>query len=140
MSIKVKSTAVAIATVSTVLSYSVPSQAGEYKYLYELKKTAEHVSQQEGVNRYLDNLSVSEKLKYGKQHCKLLEHLSIKEILKLLKEMADGYLQEGMHDQLVQDSYKAEVAMLYASAKGLCPEYEYKLDNFMSENLEEEKI
>ena len=42
MSIKAKSTAVAIATVSTVLFYSVPSQAGEYKYLYELKRTAEY--------------------------------------------------------------------------------------------------
>ena len=74
MSIKVKSTAVAIATVSSFLSFSVPSQAGEHVYLHELEEIAELNSQQEGVNRYLDELSDSEKLEYGKGHCKLLEH------------------------------------------------------------------
>ena len=39
MSIKAKSTAVAIASVSTIFSFSVPSQAGEYEYLDELDRT-----------------------------------------------------------------------------------------------------
>ena len=139
MSIKVKSTAVAIATASAILSFSVPSQAGEHVYLYELENIAEFDSQQEGVNRYLDTLSDSEKLEYGKRHCKLLEHLSIKEILELFREVANDYLQQGTSYQIVKDYYDAEGSMLYASVKGLCPEYEYKLDNFVSEDSEEEE-
>ena len=138
MSIKVKSTAVAIATVSTVLFYSVPSQAGEYKYLYELKRTAEYVSQQEGANRYLDNLSISEKLERGKNYCESLEYLSMNEILELVEKRGNRYLEVGMRYQLAQDFYEGEASMVYASAKRLCPEYEYKIDNFASEVSEEE--
>jgi hypothetical protein len=137
MSIKAKLTAVAIATASSVFSFSVPSQAGEYEYLDELEKPLEYVSQQEPVNRYLDNLSDSQKLKHGKNYCKGLEDLSIDGILKILEEMADQYVQEGMPDQIAQVFYEAEASMVFASAKGLCPEYEHKIDNFTSEKLRE---
>jgi hypothetical protein len=140
MSIKAKSTAVAIATLSTVLSYSVPSQAGEYEYLDELEKMPEYASQQEGVNLILDNLSNSRKLERGKNYCKTLEYLSIDGILKIVKEAINQYTQEGMPDQMGYALYEAEAAMVFASAKGLCPKYEYKLDNFMSEDSEEAEI
>ena len=140
MSIKAKSTAVAIATLSTVLSYSVPSQAGEYEYLDELEKMPEYASQQEGVNLILDNLSNSRKLERGKNYCKTLEYLSINGILKIVKEAINQYTQEGMPDQMGYALYEAEAAMVFASAKGLCPKYEYKLDNFMSEDSEEAEI
>jgi len=140
MSIKVKSTAVAIATASSVFSFSVPSQAGEYGYLDQLEKTAEYVSQQEGVNRYLDDLSASEKLERGKEYCERLEYFSVNDIIDLLGERTDRYLREGIRDQLVQDFYEAGLSILVASATELCPEYEHKIDNFISENSEEKEI
>ena len=139
MSIKVKSTTVAIATASAILSFSVPSQAGEHVYLYELEEIAELDSQQEGVNRILNSLSDSEKIERGKKFCKTLEYLSIKEMLELFREMANDYFQQGISYQIVKDYYDAEASMLYASVKGLCPEYEYKLDNAISEDSEKEE-
>jgi hypothetical protein len=139
MSIKAKLTAVAIATVSSVFSFSVPSQAGEYEYLNELEKTPEYASQQESVNRYLDNLSDSQKLERGKSYCKGLEYLSVDGILKILEEAVNQYTQEGMPNQIGDALYEAEAAMVYASVKGLCPEYKYKIDNFVSEDSEEEE-
>ena len=53
--------------------------------------------------------------------------------------MANDYHQQGFSYQLVKDYYEAEASMLYASAKGLCPEYEYKLDNAISEYSEKEE-
>ena len=137
MSIKVKLTAVAIATASAIFSFSVPSQAGEYGYLDELEKMPEYASQQEGVNRILDSLSDSEKIERGKEFCKTLEYLSIDGILEIVEEKINQYTQEGMPDQMGHAFYEAEAAMIYASAKGLCPEYKYKIDNFVSEDSEE---
>ena len=146
MSIKAKLTAAAVATVSSVFPFSVPSRAGEYRYLHELEKyldelekMPEYAVQKEGVNRYLDNLSDSEKLERGKNYCKTLEYLSIDEILEIVKEAVNQYIQEGMPDQMGRALYEAEAAMIYASAKGLCPEYKYKLNNFVSEESEEEE-
>ena len=138
MSIKAKSTAVAIATLSTVLSYSVPSQAGEYGYLDELEKMPEYASQQESVNLILDNLSNSRKLERGKNYCKTLEYLSIDGILEIVEEKYNQYTQEALPNQLGNAFYEAEAAMVFASVKGLCPEYKYKIDNFVSEDSEEE--
>ena len=78
MSIKVKSTAVAIATVSSVLSFSVPPQASEYEYLDESEKRVESLSEQEGVNEYSDTLSVGE-YEYLDELEKMVESLSEKE-------------------------------------------------------------
>ncbi|PSP11951.1 MAG: hypothetical protein BRC49_06570, partial [Cyanobacteria bacterium SW_10_48_33] len=47
-----KSVAVAIATVSAILSFSVPSQASEYGYFYELEKD---VSQPNSTNSLVPN-------------------------------------------------------------------------------------
>jgi hypothetical protein len=139
MSIKAKLTAVAIATVSSVFSFSVPSQAGEYEYLNKLEKMPEYASQQEGVNRILNSLSDSEKIERGKKFCKTLEYLSIDGILEIVEEKYNQYTQEALPNQLGNAFYEAEAAMVYASVKGLCPEYKYKIDNFVSEDSEEEE-
>ena len=129
MSIKVKSTAVAIATVSTVLSYSVPSQAGEYKYLYELDKLAK----QQDVKSYIDKLSASDKLKQGKRYCTILEQGSMKDVYSVHQNIAQYSLQEGYSDQIIG----GEIAIFYASIKELCPEYIYKFNNFMGSEEKE---
>ena len=134
MSIKVKSTAVAIATVFSVLSYSVPSQAGEYGYLHEL----ETMVQQEGVNYYSDKLSVSEKLERGKEYCELLEREPIEKVVISLLAKYNNLSQEGYSDREIYGFIFTETSMLHASAIELCPEYKYKINNFMSEYSEEE--
>jgi hypothetical protein len=139
MSIKVKSTAVAIATVSSVLSFSVPPQAGEYEYLDtlsvgeyeyldELEKMVESLSEKQGVNEYSDALSVSEKLKYRKQHCGLLENRPTKDLHRELANMSVKMSQQGYSDQRINDYFTFMISMLYASVKELCPEYKYKVD------------
>ena len=60
------------------------------------------------------------------------------EILELVEKRGNRYLEVGMRYQLAQDFYEGEASMVYASAKRLCPEYEYKIDNFASEVSEEE--
>jgi len=129
MSIKVKLTAVAIATVSSVFSFLVPSQAGEYEYLDELETMAD----QQDVKPYLNNLSVSEKLERGKKYCKILENSSIKEIYSALQEMSQYFLQEGYSEGEVNDIIALDITYFYASVEELCPEYEYKFNNFISE-------
>ena len=128
MSIKAKSTAVAIATVSSVFSFSVPSQAGEYEYLDELEKKVEYLSEQEGVNEYSDNLSVYEKLKYGKRHCELLEDRPTKYLYSGIVKTAMNMSQQGYSDQKINDFKAFMISMLYASVKELCPEYKYKVN------------
>ena len=132
MSIKAKLTAVAIATASTVLSYSVPSQASEYGYFYELEKMAI----KQGVKHYLDELSVSEKLQSGKKYCEELEYKSIKDIYSVLEGLAQDAFQEGYSEGQVNNFMLLEVSIFYASVKELCPEYKYKFNNFMSEYSE----
>jgi hypothetical protein len=134
MSIKVKSTAVAIATVFSVLSYSVPSQAGEYGYLHEL----ETMAKQQDVKSYLDNLSISEKLERGKEYCDFLEYGSIKNNFSSLQEVSQDFFQEGYSEQKIGDMIALDLATFYASVKELCPKYEYKFNNFISEYSEEE--
>jgi hypothetical protein len=129
MSIKVKLTAVAIATVSSVFSFLVPSQAGEYEYLDELETMAD----QQDVKPYLNNLSVSEKLERGKKYCKLLEISSIKEIYSTLQEKSQDFLQEGYSEGQVNDMVALDITYFHASVEELCPEYEYKFNNFISE-------
>jgi hypothetical protein len=128
MSIKAKLTAVAIATVSSVLSFSVPSQAGEYGYLHELEIMVENLSEQEGVNEYSDILSVSEKLEFGKRNCDFLEDGSTEDLYSAITEKSQNMPQEGYSDQQVDDFIAFSVSMIYASVKELCPEYKYKVD------------
>ena len=136
MSIKAKSTAVAIATVSTVLSFSVPSQAGEYGYLYKLDKLAK----QQDVKSYLDNLSASKKLERGKKYCKALESEPMEKIIRSLGPKLLNLSQQGYSDREVDGFLNTEIYMIYASVKELCPEYEYKLDIFKSKYSEEVQI
>jgi hypothetical protein len=133
MSIKVKSTAVAIATVSSILSYSVPSQAGEYGYLYELEEMARH----HDVKSYLGGLSVSEKLELGKEYCKILEDKSIKDIRIYIQKMGQYFLQKGVPEQKFDDLITLAFVGFDASSKELCPEYKYKFNNFLSEYSED---
>ena len=135
MSIRAKSTAVAIATVSSVLFYSVPSQAGEYGYLHEL----ETMVQQEGVNYYSDKLSVSEKLERGKEYCELLEREPIEKVFISLLVKYNNLSQEGYSNRAIYGFIFTETSILHASAIELCPEYKYKIDNFLSENSEQEE-
>jgi hypothetical protein len=131
MSIKAKSTAFAIATASSVLSFSVPSQAGEYEYLYELETMVEQFSQQEGVNQYSDKLSDSKKFKYGKWHCDFVEHESINDIYGALKETTQDMSQQGYSDRQIKDFMTFEISAFYASVKEICPEYKHKFYNFI---------
>jgi hypothetical protein len=133
MSIKVKSTAVAIATVSSIFSYSVPSQAGEYGYLYELEEMARH----HDVKSYLGGLSVSEKLELGKEYCKILENKSIKDIRIYIQKMGHYFLQKGVPEQKFNDLITLAFVGFDASSKELCPEYKYKFNNFLSESSED---
>ena len=125
MSIKVKSIAVAIVTISSVLSFSVLSQVGKYEYLDELDKLAK----QEDVKSYLDKLSASDKLKQGKRYCTILEKGSMKDVYSVHQNIAKDSLQEEYSDQIID----GEITIFHASIKELCPEYEYKFNNFMSE-------
>ena len=133
MSIKVKSTAVAIATFSSILSYSVPSQAGEYGYLYELEEMARH----HDVKSYLGGLSVSEKLELGKEYCKILEDKSIKDIRIYIQKMGHYFLQKGVPEQKFNDLITLAFVGFDASSKELCPEYKHKFNNFLSESSED---
>ena len=135
MNIKVKSTAVAIATVSSVLSFSVPSQAGEYEYLHEL----ETMAKQHDVKFYLDYLSVSEKVERGKKYCEILEYASVKDIYSLFEKFGQDAFQRGYSERKVHNLTLLELSALYASVKGLCPEYEYKFNNLL-EYSEEKQI
>ena len=129
MNIKAKSTAVAIATVSTVFSFSVPSQAGEYKYLYEL----ETMVQQEGVNYYSDDLSVSEKLERGKEYCELLESTPIKKVIGFFILQVNNLSQEGYSDRQINDLITLDITILHASVKELYPAYGYKFNKIVEE-------
>ena len=133
MSIKAKLTAVAIATASSVFPFSVPSQAGEYGYLDEL----ETMAKQQDVKSYLDDLSVSEKLERGKEYCEILEYGSIKDIYNVLQEMNYDLLQKGYSKQEIDDMITVKLVTFDASTKELCPEYEHKFNNFMSEYSKE---
>ena len=113
MTIKVKSTAVAIATASSVFSFSVPSQAGEYGYLDKL----ETMAKQQDVKSYLDDLSVSEKLERGKEYCEILEYGSIKEIYNVLQEMNYDLLQKGYSRQEIDDMITVKLVTFDASTK-----------------------
>ena len=118
----------AVATIATsIFSFSVPSQAGEYGYLDELEKMAE----KQGVKHHLNNLSVSEKLERGKEFCEVLEDLSVKEMYSSLQELSQNYSQKGYSEEQVDDIVALSVTILYSSAKELCPEYEYKLYKFV---------
>jgi ribosomal protein L12E/L44/L45/RPP1/RPP2 len=134
MNIKAKSTAVAIATVSSVLSFSVPSQASEYGYLNIIKIDAEQMSEQEGVNHYLDELNVSEKLERGKEYCKALEGKTMEKVIRSLGPKVYNLSQQGYSERAIDGFINTQLSMLYASAKELCPEYEYKLDIFQSKH------
>ena len=129
MNIKAKSTAVAIATVSTVFSFSVPSQAGEYGYLHEL----ETMLQQEGVNYYSDDLSVSEKLERGKEYCELLESTPIKKVIGFFILQVNNLSQEGYSDRQINDLITLDITILHASVKELCPAYGYKFNKIVEE-------
>jgi hypothetical protein len=129
MNIKAKSTAVAIATVSTVFSFSVPSQAGEYGYLHEL----ETMVQQEGVNYYSDDLSVSEKLERGKEYCELLESTPIKKVIGFFILQVNNLSQEGYSDRQINDLITLDITILHASVKELCPAYGYKFNKIVEE-------
>ena len=118
----------AVATIATsIFSFSVPSQAGEYGYLDELEKMAE----KQGVKHHLNNLSVSEKLERGKEFCEVLEDLSVKEMYSSLQELSQNFSQKGYSEEQVEDIVALSVTILYSSAKELCPEYEYKLYKFV---------
>jgi CRISPR/Cas system Type II protein with McrA/HNH and RuvC-like nuclease domain len=136
MSIKAKSTAVAIATVSTVLSFSVPSQAGEYGYLYEL----ETMAKQHDVKSNSDNLSVSEKLEDGKEYCNFLKYKSIEDIYSLIQGISYYSLfiqiQKEPSKQKIDDIIKFTLVKFDASVKELCPEYKDKFNNFLSQYSE----
>ena len=129
MNIKAKLTAVAIATVSTVFSFSVPSQAGEYGYLHEL----ETMVQQEGVNYYSDDLSVSEKLERGKEYCELLESTPIKKVIGFFILQVNNLSQEGYSDRQINDLITLDITILHASVKELCPAYGYKFNKIVEE-------
>jgi hypothetical protein len=129
MSIQVKSTAVAIATASSVFSFSVPSQAGEYGYLYEL----ETMVQQEGVNYYSDDLSVSEKLERGKEYCELLESTPIKKVIGFFILQVNNLSQEGYSNRQINDLITLDISILHASVKELCPAYGYKFNKIVEE-------
>ena len=141
MSIKAKLTAVAIATVSTVLSFSVPSQADENGYLDELDKLAK----QQDIKPYLNKLSPSEKLERGKRYCKIVEYGSIKNIYSLFREIKQYSLQKESSnqiysDQRVEDGVGGEIAIIHASVKELCPEYKYEFNKFLSEYSGDQQI
>ena len=127
MSIKAKSTAVAIATASSVFSFSVPSQASEYKYLYELDKLAK----QQDVKSYSDHLSASEKLEHGKAYCEIMAYGSIKDIYSLFEETTQNMLQQGYSDRQIDDFIALEITILHASIKELCPAYGYKFNKII---------
>ena len=127
MSIKVKLTAVAIATASSFFSFSVPSQASEYEYLYEL----ETMVQQEGVNYYSDDLSVSEKLERGKEYCELLESTPIKKVIGFFILQVNNLSQEGYSDREINDLITLDISILHASVKELCPGYGYKFNKII---------
>ena len=134
MSIKAKSTAVAIATASSIFSFPVPSQAGEDGYLYELEKMAK----QHDVKVYLDGISVSKQLERGKKYCEMLEYESTKYIYSHFEELGQDAFQKGYSERQVYHLALLEASALYASVKELCPEYEYKFNN-LSEYSEEEE-
>jgi hypothetical protein len=152
MSIKAKLTAVAIATASSVFPFSVPSQADENGYLDELPSQADKnryldeldkLAKQQDIKPYLYELSAYEKLKRGDRYCTILESGSIKYIYSLFKEIKQYSLQTGYSDQIysdhIEDGVGGEIAIIHASVKELCPEYKYKINNFMSEYSEEEE-
>jgi len=124
MSIKAKSTAVAIATLSTIFSYSVPSQAGEYEYLDELDKLAK----QQDLKSYSDHLSDSKKLKNGRMYCAVMEDGSIKDIYSALKKTIQNMLQRGDSDRRIDIFTGLQITILHASVKELCPAYGYKFN------------
>ena len=124
MNIKAKSTAVAIATVSSVFSFSIPSQASEYEYLYELDKLAK----QQDVTSFIDTLSASKKLKFGKKYCTVLEYGSTKDIYGLFKKMTQTMIQKGFSRPQIDYITVAQTTIIHASVKELCPAYEYKFN------------
>ena len=125
----------AVATIATsIFSFSVPSQAGEYGYLYELEKMAE----KQGVKHYLDDVSISEQLKRGNKYCKIMEYASIKDIHNLFEELGQEASKKGYSERQVYHLALLEASALHASVKELCPEYEYKINNLL-EYLEEEE-
>ena len=125
----------AVATIATsIFSFSVPSQASEYEYLYELEKMAE----KQGVKHHLDDVSISEQLKRGNKYCKIMEYASIKDIHSLFEELGQEASKKGYSERQVYDLALLEASALHASVQELCPEYEYKINNLL-EYLEEEE-
>jgi hypothetical protein len=125
----------AVATIATsIFSFSVPSQASEYGYLYEL----ETMAKKQGVKHYLDDVSISEQLKRGNKYCKIMEYASIKDIHSLFEELGQEASKKGYSERQVYDLALLEASALHASVQELCPEYEYKINNLL-EYLEEEE-
>jgi len=125
----------AVATIATsIFSFSVPSQASEYEYLYELDKLAK----QQDLESYSDHLSDSKKLKNGRMYCAIMEDGSIKDIYSAFKETIQNMLQQGYSDRQIDIFTAVQITILHASVKELCPAYGYKFNKII-EALESAK-